>query len=143
MPAEKNKVFIDTDAFVALADEDDPHYLLACELNLLLEKGNYSAYTSNFTFGETVTVISQNTSHNLAVAFGEKLLQSEIMIIDANRKQEILAMKKFAAAKSKNVRFTDFVNMVLMEELGLSTIFSFDKHYKQAGFSLLTPTTVL
>ena len=143
MPAEKNKVFIDTDAFVALADKDDPHYHFACELNLLLENGDYSAYTSNFTFGETVTVISQNTSHTLAVAFGEKLLQSEIMIIDANRKQEILAMKIFAAAKSKNVRFTDFVNMVLMKELDIATIFSFDRHYKLAGFTLLTPQTVL
>jgi len=143
MPEERSKLFIDTDAFVALVDSHDAHHNEAGILNEVIEKSHTEAFTSNFTLGESITVISQNVGHPQAVAFADTLLKSNIMIIDTLRHHAITALHRFSKAKSKNVRFTDFVNIILMEELGISTIFSFDRHYRQAGFTLLTPQTVL
>ena len=132
-----DRIFVDADAFVALLDKKDPSHRPAKKLNNQIEKANYTAFTSNFAIGEAITVISQNASHKLAIAFGEKVFANEIFIIDVNRRHQIAALKKFSTQKSKNARFTDFVNMVLMDELGIETIFSFDKHYQKGGYKLL------
>lgn len=135
MPDKReNKIFIDADAFVALIDKKDPNHKRAQKFNDHIEEANYIVFTSNFAAGESITVISQNAGHSLAVAFGKKLFTEEILVIDVKRQQELKALVKFAQQKSKNVRFTDFVNMVLMDELKIKTIFSFDKHYKKAGY---------
>lgn len=133
----KSRIFIDADAFVALLDKKDPNHKKAQKINNYIEETGYTVFTSNFAVGEAITVISQNAGHSLAVAFGKKLFTGEIFIIDVNRQQAIAALKKFAWQKSKNVRFTDFVNMVLMDELKIETIFSFDKHYQKSGYKLL------
>lgn len=135
MPNEgKNNIFIDTDAFVALTDKNDPNHEKARKINVYLEETKASVYTSNFVFGEAVTVISQNVNHDMASVFGNKIAQSEINIIDANRQHSRNAFDRFTSAQSKNVRFTDYINMVLMDELNIKHIFSFDKHYKQEGY---------
>lgn len=138
MPNEKeSNIFIDTDAFVALIDKNDPNHGKAREINAYLEESKAIVYTSNFVFGEAVTVISQNVSHDMATVFGNKIVQSEINLIDANRQHRLNAFDRFTSAKSKNVRFTDYINMVLMDELNIKHIFSFDKHYKQEGYKRL------
>lgn len=52
-------------------------------------------------------------------------------------RQEGASIELFNKISSKNTRFTDCLNMAIMKELKINTIFSFDKHYKQAGFKLL------
>jgi len=138
MPEEKeDRIFIDADAFVALIDKNDSHHKVARQINDYLEEKDLIVFTSSFAVGEAITIISQNASHILAVAFGKELFWGEISIIDVSREQQIKALEKFALQKSKNVRFTDFINMVLMDELGIKTIFSFDKHYPKSGYQLL------
>ena len=137
MPGRRDKLFIDADAFVALLDKKDPNHKKAQKINNQIEKAGCTVFTSNFAAGEAITVISQNAGQALAIAFGKKLFADEIFIVEVDRQQEITALEKFAAQRSKNARFTDFMNMILMDELGINTIFSFDKHYLKAGYKLL------
>lgn len=130
---EKSRIFIDADAFVALIDQNDANHSQALLINPIIKKMNYSSFTSNFAVGEAITVLSQNKGHSHAVAFGKKMFSNKITIIDATRPHQLKALQKFAQATSKNVRFADYINMVMMEELAITTIFSFDKHYKREG----------
>lgn len=134
----QDKIFIDADAFVALLDLDDPNHQKARRLNKYIERQRISGISSNFAICEAITVISQNVGHATAVNFGQKIFQNEVLIIETDRQQELEALQKFSQATSKNVRFTDFVNMVIMDRLHIDTIFSFDRHYSQAGFKLLS-----
>lgn len=138
MQKVQDKIFIDADAFVALLNLDDPNHQKARRLNKYIEGQKISGISSNFAIGEAITVISQDVGHSKAVNFGQKILQNEVLIIDADRYHELEALKRFAQATSKNARFTDFVNMVMMDELHIDTVFSFDKHYPQAGYKLLS-----
>lgn len=132
-----SRIFIDADAFVATINAKDSNHQKAITISKYIKHRHVQAITSNFTIGEAITVISQKTGLEKAISFGRKIYKGEILIIDAARNTQLEALEKFSLVKSKNVRFTDFVNMALMEELKITTIFSFDKHYKQAGFTLL------
>lgn len=130
-------IFIDANAFVALADTTDSNHHQALTLSKILKKKNYRLCSSDFAFGEAVTVISQKLGHRKAIIWIEEFLQSNIIIERNSPKREGRAIEFFRQATTKNVRFTDCLNMAIMEERGIKEIFSFDKHYKKAGFRRL------
>lgn len=139
-----NKIFIDADAFVSIVNPVDNNHKEAVSFSNYIKTHNFELVTSNFAIGEAITVISQETTLKKAIAFGKDLFSGgEVLVVEVERSHQIRALEKMSHTTSKNVRFTDFINMVFMEELKISTIFSFDHHYEQAGFSLLTPKTVL
>lgn len=137
---EKNKqsIFIDADALVALTDQNDASHTQAKEIQAYLATFPHRRYSSSFAVGEAITVISQNGGLSLAIPFAQTIFSGDIHVIDASRRHCLNAVKKFTKQTSKNARFTDMINMILMENLDIDTIFSFDKHYEQAGFHLLT-----
>lgn len=130
-------IFIDADALVSLIDKKDPNHNLAVKLQKVIRQDDISVFTSNFAIGEAITVISQKLGLKLAVEFGKKIFAGEIKIIDVSRSHCEDALKKFAKQTTKNARFTDMVNMVLMDVLKIDTIFSFDEHYPKNGYKLL------
>lgn len=132
----KDKVFIDADAFVAIINSQDSNHKKAISLSNKIKRENIEIITSSHAVGEAITVVSQEAGLRKAVLFGRKIYKGEIIIMDANRNQQRKALDLFSQAKSKNVRFTDYINMVFMDELGVDTIFSFDKHYQRAGYRL-------
>jgi len=130
------KIFIDADAYVAIADNKDSNHKLAIIIAKILVKKNITTFTSNFAFGEAVTVVSQKVDLETASRMGYDIPKG-VTIIDIDNLQREKALERFSKQTSKNTRFTDMVNMVLMDELGITTIFSFDKHYPQNGYKLL------
>lgn len=130
------KIFIDADAYVAIANSQDANHKLAIIIAKILAKKNIAIFTSNFAFGEAVTVVSQKVALETASRMGYDIPKG-VTIIDVNSLQREKALERFSQQTSKNTRFTDMVNMVLMDELGITTVFSFDKHYRKNGYKLL------
>lgn len=134
----QNNIFVDADALVAISDISDSNHKKARQLAAILEEENLSLYISSFAFGEAVTVASQNVSLKKAIELGKKIKQGMCSIIDVNSKHIDKAFVRFSKQTSKNSRFTDVVNMVLMDELKINTIFSFDDYYPKNGYKLLS-----
>lgn len=133
-----NNIFLDADGMVANFDNRDFHHSKALILSNYVKKANIPLVTSNLAVGEAITVISQEAGLQKAISSGKELYYGNILIIDVNRDQQLKALDRFSQATSKNVRFTDFVNMVIMDQLHIDTIFSFDKHYLGSGYKLLS-----
>lgn len=133
-----NNIFIDTDAIVALARIDDTNHEKAVELQKSINKNEAKLYISSFAVGEIITVLSQKSSVNVAVKVGKEIMDGNIIVIYITNGQMKKALKKFTKQTSKNSRFTDIANMVLMDELKINTIFSFDQHYPKNGYKLLS-----
>lgn len=138
MLGKRGRLFVDADVFVSLSNKEDRNFKKALKLSKLVKDWKTEVLTSSFAIGEAITVISQKVSLDKAVAFGINAYKGELIILDASRLQQLQALKRFSQQRSKNVRFTDFVNMVLMDELKVETIFSFDRHYKKEGYKLLS-----
>ena len=136
-PALQNNIFIDSDAVIALASVNDSNHSSALKLQKFIDKSKCNITTSDFVVGEIVTVLSQKFGVDFATKIGQQMMNGGISLICVSNNQMKLAMKKFSKQTSKNSRFTDMINMVLMDELKIDTIFSFDKHYPKNGYKLL------
>lgn len=132
----KNKkiILVDADAFVAINDEQDPSHQKAKRLVIDITTANLELFTSDPAFGEAITVISQNAGLQRAIRFAEEILTSQIEIIEVDAALRRQALDIFKKQTSKNSRFTDCVNMAIMKDKGMDTIFSFDIQYKQNKF---------
>lgn len=133
-----NNIFIDTDAVIALAVIDDSNYNRSIDLQKIIDENKLKVFTSNFVIGEIVTVLSQRFGVEFASKIGKHMTDGGITIINVSESQMKDALGKFSQQASKNSRFTDMINMVLMDELKIDTIFSFDKHYSKNGYKLLS-----
>lgn len=131
------KIFVDTDAFVALTVDTDENHEKALSLLQKLDERQVTFLTSNFVFSESITVISIRSSHATAVGFIDKMLSSDnpFEIKRADYADEEEAIKIFKAQTSKNTSFVDCLNMVYMNWRNQDAIFSFDGVYKKKGFT--------
>src|SRR5687768_13223543 len=71
------KIFVDADAFVALAVETDTNHEKARSLLSRLTVNPVLFLTSNYVFSESITIISQRASHQTAVTFITKMQSME------------------------------------------------------------------
>ncbi|OGY26602.1 MAG: hypothetical protein A2Z24_02165 [Candidatus Woykebacteria bacterium RBG_16_44_10] len=130
----EKELLVDADAFVALRDSKDPNHQLAMVVSSVATNAGIPLLTSDPAFGEAITVISQNVSHEAAIDFANDILDSEIEIVEVNSSLRKQAIDIFKKQTSKNSRFTDSVNMAILLERDLNDIFSFDEDYKKNGF---------
>lgn len=128
-------ILVDSDAFVALAKEDDTNHLKAVKQleNLIDKQANF--ITSNYVFLETVTVISIRISHTSAIDFIKRIksTQNPFSIKRIDEELEEKAIEIFKSQTSKNTSFVDCTNIALCRELKMDAIFSFDKVYGKNG----------
>lgn len=132
--ARVNKLLVDADAFVAINYDADNNHTKAARLSKKIVNQNISLITSDPAFGEAITVISQKAGLGKAVDFAEQILTSQIEIIEVDAALRRSALEILKSQKSKNSRFTDCINMAILNERDLNTIFSFDKQYKVNKF---------
>lgn len=133
------KIFVDSDAFVALAKEDDSNHQNAINLLQKLIQEPIAFFTSNYVFSECITIISMKISHEEAVKFIDnmKSRESKFIIERIDDKIEDMAVSIFKEQQSKNTSFVDCTNMALIKKIGADAIFSFDGVYKQNGIVMI------
>lgn len=132
--ADAKKLLVDADAFVALVRPDDSNYQRAKNFADEIIALGFELITSDPAFGEAITVISQKVGLQEAISFAERVLHDPTEIIEVDAALRRKALDTFKKQTSKNSRFTDCVNMAIMKEKGVDTIFSFDIQYKKNKF---------
>jgi predicted nucleic acid-binding protein len=137
---EIKHIFIDSDAFIALAKEDDANHEKALGIMERLEKEEVVLFSSNYVFAETVTVLSYKVNHQAALSFIKEIksLESPFLIKWIDLAVENLAIEIFTEQDSKNISFIDCTNMALMKSENLDAIFSFDAVYQRNGFCMIS-----
>ena len=73
-----NGIFIDTSAWYAFIDRNDPDHK---EADRLYKSNKKPLITSNFIFDETVTLLMSRLGFDIAVKFGESLKISSLLNI--------------------------------------------------------------
>lgn len=130
-------VFVDSDAFVALAVEKDSNHRKALKILSDLSKRPVIFITSNYVFSETVTVISQKAGHDEAILFIKKIKSGDGYTIKwIDQMIELVAIDIFSKQTSKNVSFVDCTNMALIKHDNLDAIFSSDEIYRKNGIRM-------
>ena len=128
-------IFVDTSAWVALADKDDVHHIDAASIYPSLLKTQKGLITSNLVIAEAYILILKELGHPAAIHFLGRLKASpRILRIFSNEETESEAETILKRYSDQEFSYTDAVSFVIMKRQNLRKAFSFDKHFVTAGF---------
>ncbi|MDO8610039.1 MAG: PIN domain-containing protein [bacterium] len=129
-------VFIDTSAFKALIDEKDDFHVRAKQI--LDSNSKVLFITSNYIFDESLTLLRVRCGLSKALDLRALLVDTTLAIryYRTTVEDEAFAWDWFIK-EWKDLSFTDCVTFAMMKRLEIDTIFTFDNHFKKAGFKVL------
>lgn len=132
------QLFVDTSAWAAIADSNDPNHNAA-----LLFKDQiatrYQLVVTNYIWDELYTLLLMNVGYRYTVTFKRQLdLLIDNGIIETIWVSTDLAARSWAIFERFNVdkrwSFTDCTSYAAMKRLGIQEVFAFDHHFEQMGF---------
>ena len=139
MSMEQDKlVFIDTWAWLALANRKDAYHESAMKGYAEIKAEGCRLVTSDYVLDETITALFRSVIYRSAVKFIESLLA---MIESGKLSLKVITEPRFKAAWSlrkkyqdkPGISFTDLASFVLMQELGISKVFTGDAHFEEVN----------
>ena len=133
-------IFVDTAAFLAIENRKDSHHSEAIRFrNLSLSRGE-RLVTSDYVLDESYTIIRLRAGHATAVQFGEMVRSSALLRIECVLPEVIEgAWHIFRTYSDHDFSFTDCTSLRMMERLRISTVFTFDRHFRQYGRFIVKP----
>lgn len=132
------KIFIDTGAWIALADQNDQYHNIAKNVYACVRKNRIPAVITDYIFDETVTWLRYKIGHRTACDWGNKILNSRMVeTVSADDGHIISAWKLFQKYHDQKFSFTDCVSFAVMSLLKINTVFGYDSHFSVMGFCLV------
>jgi predicted nucleic acid-binding protein len=131
----KEDVFVDTSAWVALADKDDAYHKKAASAYPTLLKTYKSLITSNLVIAESYILILNELGHDAVLNFLQGLRASpRILKVYSNEEIEEEAEGILRKYEDQDFSYTDAVSFAIMKKQKVRKAFCFDKHFRVAGF---------
>jgi uncharacterized protein len=131
------RIFIDTGAYLARFHVADQRYQQACKAWELLQNQHIILVTSHHVIDELATLLARRCDYAFSAHKIEQIYASQLLLIErSNEKDEQIALSLFQKYADQKVSFTDCISFAIMKRLQLKRVFTFDKHFSQAGFEV-------
>jgi predicted nucleic acid-binding protein len=128
-------IFIDTGAFLALYLRRDQYHRQAYKVFSSLPR---PFSTTNHIIDELATLLGRIAGYRYAADRISDLYASEsIEVMASKREDEMEAIRWMRKYADKEVSFTDCVSFAMMRRLGIHSAFTFDRHFRDAGFEVI------
>lgn len=128
-------IFVDTGAFLGLYRKRDQHHKQAVDLWDELEP---PFVTSSHITAELATLLARQIGWLEAVDRVTDLYESPtIDVIASDREDELEALRWMRKYADQRVSFTDCVSFALMRRHRIRRAFTFDRHFRLAGFEVI------
>ena len=135
---KKNKIFVDTGAWFAIADESDQYHNQAVGIYPGLFKDNCHLTTTNLVIAETHILIRRTMGHQPAMTFLRNIGASpRVGKIYSDQTLEQDAQNILGKYQDQDFSYTDAVSFATMKQHGIDRAFSFDQHFITAGFAII------
>lgn len=131
-------IFVDTSAFYAVLDRDDAFHVDAVAIWRNSLETDEILVTSNYILLETVALLQRRLGISAARVFNNDILPVlRVEWIDAA--SHSAAIEAMFSASRKALSLVDCTSFSIMRRLQIQMAFTFDKHFKEQGFILLSP----
>ncbi len=132
-------IFVDSSAWVALADRHDRHHAAAADFYGRVSRGEFGQpITTNYVIQETLTLVARRLGPSRAATLATSMTQSrQLITFWIERVHHDGAIALMAQHDDKDWSVTDCTSFVVMRALGADTAFAFDADFAQAGFVVL------
>ncbi len=131
------RVFVDTGAYAALANEGDARHYDAIDIARNLGRRRSLLYTTNFVIAETHALVVARANRMLALNMLERIDQGSGVTVRVDEGHERRAREIVASNRDKDFTLVDAMSFAVMEQLGIGVAFTFDRHFVQYGFALV------
>lgn len=134
-------IFVDTWAWIGLAVKRDQHHAAVKRQHQAFVRERRQYVTSDFVLCELITFLYTVSLPDQAERFIETLMGK---VADGTWILERITPHRFAGAwdlrrrlhDKPAISFTDLTSIIVMQELGITDIFSGDDHFNQVGLGL-------
>lgn len=133
------RVFVDTSAYFALTDARAQEHAEAQAIQARLIRERWRLFTTNFVLAEIHALVLTRLGRAIASRILRQIDESTTTIIRASEADERRAREIIFQYDDKDFSLTDAISFVVMERLGITQAFTFDRHFAQYGLTVLTP----
>src|ERR687896_2484804 len=138
--SQARRALVDASAYFALLDNDDDYHAQARIIRDRLIAERWRLFTTSFVLAETHALLLNRLSQEIATRFLRDMEHSPTTLVwvtpaDVQRAKAIIYQYD-----DKDFSLTDATSFAVMERLRVPAAFTFDRHFAQYGFTVLTAT---
>ena len=135
-------VFVDTWAWVTWLDRNEPQHAAVDRIIRVGSDDGGELVTTNAVMYECMSLLRRRAGHRIAYGFLERLLlpiepPNGLTIVQVDRALEASAAAIFRRYDDKDFSFVDCLSFAVMQQRGIATALTGDKHFAQMGFEVL------
>ena len=140
-PYPLRRVLVDTSAYFALAVPQEGNHAPAAAILQGIQRRSAHLFTTNFIIAETHALLLARRGRAIASTVLRELDNSTTTLVCVSSRDERRAREIIRQYDDKDFPLTDAASFAVMERLGITQAFTFDRHFVQYGFTVLTPDT--
>lgn len=130
-------VYVDTSAFLAILNADDRFFAPAQRIWKQLIKADTPLICNSYVLVETIAVLQNRLGMESIVAFQNAIIPIlSILWVDADLHQR--STSALLASQRRRLSLVDCSSFESMRQSGLRKAFTFDVHFEEQGFEILT-----
>jgi len=135
---QREAVFVDSGAWIALALSRDPLHVQAREQWDMLHGAAAKLHTSVPVLIETFTFLDRNVNRDVALAWKESIYKpGTVKILPCELRDLELSWSYFRRNDLHKLSAVDATSFVIMKRARIGRAFAFDHHFAVAGFKLV------
>ena len=135
------KIFIDTVALKAIITPRDQWHVKALNISKATNLQTHILVTTDYIISEVFTLLlkTKTTGNRQILEIDRYIFKSGAIHLEWISKDRFYSSKELfkKVSKDKFWSFTDCTSFIVMKELKIKTVFTFDDHFQEMGFKLL------
>ena len=128
--------FVDTVGLLALCDEDDQWHEAASDAWRACRAGKAVPFTTPFVLLECGNAAARRPYRPFVDTLRQQFAQSGTLVWPTDQEWQ-QAWQSYTAEKPGGAGIVDHLSFVVMRRLGISDVFTNDRHFQGAGFNTL------
>jgi predicted nucleic acid-binding protein len=127
---------VDTSAFLAIVNADDPYHDSAMQTWKSLIQNNEKLLCNNYILVESIALIQRRVDMEaVSILHNDIIPFMEIEWLDESLHNAIVNLA--LTTNRRQVSLVDHSSFDTMRRHGISTVFSFDEHFREQGFTVI------
>jgi len=132
-----DRILIDTSAYGAPAVRRDQYHRQAVAILTDLSQRRRRLFTTNFIVAESHALVLIRDGRDEALRALHRIEGGTTTVIPVDETDERRARQILEHHRDKDYSLTDAMSFAVMERLGIVEAFTFDRHFRQFGFTVL------
>lgn len=135
-PLYRRAVLVDTSAFLAYASKWEEQHARARRIQARLMARRWTMITTRYVLAEVHALALQRRGSDFALKLIDEVEHSDTAAVLVSDDDWLVARAILRRYRDKDFSMTDALSFAVMERLGISVAFTFDRHFVQYGLQI-------